>query len=64
LYESNPIAFISEQAGGSATDGFNRIMEIQPKELHERVSFFCGNSEMVEKVEEFSRKRQEDLEVF
>lgn len=60
LYESNPMAFIAEQAGGRATDGFNRIMEIQPKELHERVSFFCGNFEMVEKAEEFSRNFQVD----
>ena len=55
LYESNPMAFIAEQAGGSATDGYNRIMEIEPKKLHERVSFFCGNTEMVEKAEEFMR---------
>jgi len=60
LYESNPMAFIAEQAGGCATNGFKRIMEIQPKELHERVSFFCGNSEMVEKAEEFLRNCQED----
>ena len=60
LYESNPMAFIAEQAGGSATDGFNRIMEIQPKELHERVSFFCGNSEMVEKAEGFMKNFQKD----
>jgi|TARA_B110000093_G_scaffold144498_1_gene156119 fructose-1,6-bisphosphatase I len=60
LYECNPMAFIAEQAGGSATDGFKRIMEIQPNELHERVSFFCGNVEMVEKAEEFMRNYQEN----
>ena len=60
LYESNPMAFIAEQAGGSATDGYNRIMEIEPNELHERVSFFCGNVEMVEKAEEFMRNYQEN----
>jgi len=59
LYECNPMAFIAEQAGGRATDGFNRIMEIQPKELHERVSFFCGNTKMVEKSKEFMRSVQE-----
>jgi fructose-1,6-bisphosphatase I len=53
LYECNPMAFIAEQAGGKATDGFGRIMEIQPTELHERVPFFCGSYNMVSKAEEF-----------
>ena len=53
LYECNPMAFIAEQANGKASDGFTRIMEIQPKELHERVPFFCGSTKMVEKAEEF-----------
>ena len=53
LYECNPMAFIAEQAGGKASDGFQRIMDIDPKELHQRVPFFCGNKYMVEKAEEF-----------
>src|SRR6187402_346124 len=53
LYECNPMAFIKEQAGGKATDGISRIMEIEPTSLHERVPFYCGSSNMVEKVEEF-----------
>ncbi|MGG7036193.1 MAG: class 1 fructose-bisphosphatase [Flavobacterium sp.] len=56
LYECNPMAFIAEQAGGKASDGFGRIMEIQPTELHQRVPFFCGSSNMVEKAEEFMMK--------
>ncbi|PKP27064.1 MAG: class 1 fructose-bisphosphatase [Bacteroidetes bacterium HGW-Bacteroidetes-2] len=56
LYECNPMAFIVEQAGGKASDGFNRIMEIQPSELHQRVPFFCGSKNMVEKAEEFMAK--------
>jgi len=56
LYECNPMAFIAEQAGGKASDGFNRIMEIQPTELHQRVPFFCGQKEMVEKAEVFMQK--------
>ena len=55
LYECNPMAFIAEQAGGKATDGFGRIMEIQPTELHQRVPFFCGSLNMVEKAEEFMK---------
>tara|TARA_R110002033_G_scaffold170455_2_gene213049 strand:+ start:737 stop:1741 length:1005 start_codon:yes stop_codon:yes gene_type:complete len=56
LYECNPIAFLTEQAGGKATDGFQRIMDIQPKELHERVPIFCGSTKMVEKAESFMKK--------
>jgi fructose-1,6-bisphosphatase I len=50
------MAFIAEQAGGRASDGFGRIMEIQPTELHQRVPFFCGSKNMVEKAEEFMAK--------
>lgn len=56
LYECNPMAFLAEQAGGKASDGFGRIMEIQPTELHQRVPFFCGSQNMVEKAEEFMKK--------
>ena len=56
LYECNPMAFLTEQAKGKASDGYNRIMEIQPSELHERVPFFCGSRLMVEKAEEFMAK--------
>ena len=58
LYECNPMAFITEQAGGKASDGFNRIMEIQPTELHQRVPFFCGSGNMVDKANEFMQKYQ------
>ena len=53
LYECNPMAFLAEQANGKASDVYQRIMDIQPKELHERVPFFCGSKRMVEKAEEF-----------
>lgn len=56
LYECNPMAFLAEQAAGKASDGFGRIMEIQPKELHQRVPFFCGSRRMVEKAESFMAK--------
>ncbi|KIA85753.1 class 1 fructose-bisphosphatase [Flavobacterium sp. AED] len=56
LYECNPMAFIVEQAGGKASDGFSRVMEILPTALHERTPFFCGSYNMVEKVEEFMHK--------
>lgn len=53
LYEGNPMAFLAEQAGGLATDGFNRILDIQPRELHQRVPLFIGSKQMVEKAQEF-----------
>lgn len=53
LYEANPIAFITEQAGGKATNGFERILNIVPTELHQRIPFFCGSTEMVEQLESF-----------
>ena len=56
LYECNPVAFLAEQAGGKASDGFKRILELEPTNLHQRVPFFCGCKNMVEKVEEFMQK--------
>tara|TARA_R110002073_G_scaffold221808_4_gene381981 strand:- start:6012 stop:7019 length:1008 start_codon:yes stop_codon:yes gene_type:complete len=53
LYETNPMAFIAEQANGKASDGFNRILDLKPTQLHQRVPFVCGSKNMVEKVEEF-----------
>ncbi len=53
LYECNPMAFIIEQAGGKATDGMQRVMDIEPKELHQRVPFFVGSRNMVDKVGEY-----------
>jgi len=47
MYEANPMAFIVEQAGGAATDGQNRIMEIQPHKLHQRVPVFLGSRDEV-----------------
>ncbi len=58
LYECNPMAFIVEQAGGKASDGYMRIMDIEPTELHQRVPFFCGSKNMVEKAEEFMAKHK------
>ncbi len=52
LYECNPLAFIVEQAGGKASDGFNRILDIQPTSLHQRTPLFIGSPDMVSKAEE------------
>ncbi|MCP9198977.1 class 1 fructose-bisphosphatase [Gramella sp. GC03-9] len=59
LYECNPMAYLTEQAGGKASDGFTRILDIKPTELHQRVPFFCGSRKMVEKAEEFMKNANE-----
>jgi len=56
LYECNPMAFIAEQAGAKASNGFKRIMDIKPERLHQRVPFFCGSKHMVEKAESFMKQ--------
>jgi len=53
MYECNPLAFIAEQSGGMATDGINRIMEITPTHIHQRVPLFIGSEEMVSKAKMF-----------
>jgi fructose-1,6-bisphosphatase I len=53
LYECNPFAFIVEMAGGRATDGKQRIMDIQPTELHQRTPFFVGSKNMMDELDTF-----------
>ena len=55
MFENNPMAFITEQAGGKATTGHVRILEIQPTEIHQRNPVFMGSTHMVEKLEEFMK---------
>ena len=55
-YECNPIAYLSENAGGKASDGTQRILDIKPKTLHQRVPFIVGSKNMVEKAESFIAK--------
>ncbi len=53
MYECNALAFLAEQAGGKATDGHHRILDIQPKDLHQRTPFYVGSANMVTKAESF-----------
>ncbi len=53
MYECNALAFISEQAGGLATDGKQRILDIEPQDLHQRTPFYVGSRKMVEKAQSF-----------
>lgn len=50
MYEANPMALIVEQAGGSATDGKTRILDIQPQKLHQRIAVVLGSRNEVERV--------------
>ncbi|MGE4336164.1 MAG: class 1 fructose-bisphosphatase, partial [Pigmentiphaga sp.] len=50
MYEANPMAFLVEQAGGAATNGLGRILDIPPSQLHERVSVVLGSRNEVERV--------------
>lgn len=53
MYECNALAFVAEQAGGKASDGKRRILDIVPESLHQRTPFFVGSKNMVEKAESF-----------
>ncbi len=60
LYECNPMSFIAEQAGGKAIAGVDqRILDIKPTELHERIPFFVGSRNMVDKIEQFLKEAGE-----
>ena len=56
MYEANPMAFIVEQAGGAATNGKQRILDIQPSKLHERVAVFLGSRSEVERVTSYHQE--------
>lgn len=62
LYECNPVAFLAEQAGGRATDGFRRILDIQPSGLHERSPLFVGPVAMVRKAEKFMKENSPEFD--
>ena len=50
MYEANPMGWLVEQAGGAATNGHQRILEVQPTHLHQRVSVILGSKNEVERV--------------
>jgi fructose-1,6-bisphosphatase I len=56
MYEANPMAWLVEQAGGAATNGKQRILDLQPKKLHERVSVMLGSKNEVERVTSYHAK--------
>ena len=56
MYEANPMGWLIEQAGGAATNGRERIQDIQPARLHERVSVILGSRNEVERVTSYHAK--------
>ena len=56
MYEANPMGFLVEQAGGAATNGLQRILDIQPGQLHERVAVVLGSKNEVERVTAYHRE--------
>jgi fructose-1,6-bisphosphatase I len=56
MYEANPMSFIIEQAGGASTNGYDRILDIKPESLHQRVSVILGSKEEVERVTAYHKE--------
>lgn len=56
LYEANPIAMVVEQAGGLASTGRGRILEVQPTELHQRIPVILGSRNEIERIERYHRE--------
>jgi fructose-1,6-bisphosphatase I len=53
MYEANPMAFLVEQAGGAATNGRERILDITPGKLHERVAVMLGSKNEVQRITDY-----------
>ena len=61
VYEASPLAFIAEQAGGKASNGHQRILELKPEELHQRVPLFIGSPDDVDAAEAFVQGKRKVL---
>jgi len=56
MYEANPMAFLVEQAGGAATNGHERILDVAPTKLHQRVSVILGSKNEVDRVTRYHQE--------
>ena len=61
MYEANPLSFIVEQAGGRSSDGENRILDIEPKSLHQRTPLFIGSKEDVLMIEKYLAEEKAEV---
>ena len=62
LYEANPMAFLVEQAGGAASTGRGRILEVEPEALHQRVPVILGSKDEVERIERYHREHDRGVD--
>ena len=62
LYEANPMSFIIEQAGGRATTGHLRVMDIKPESLQQRIPLILGSKNEVERIERYHREHEQGLD--
>ncbi|HEX4944284.1 MAG TPA: class 1 fructose-bisphosphatase, partial [Usitatibacteraceae bacterium] len=62
LYEANPMAMLVEQAGGAASTGRGRLLEVEPAALHQRVPLILGSREEVERIERYHRDDDAGIE--
>ena len=60
LYEANPISFLIEQAGGWASNGRERLLQVQPESLHQRIGLVFGSAQEVERIEAYHREEPLD----
>ena len=60
LYEANPISFLIEQAGGRASNGHSRLLDVKPESLHQRIGFVFGSSEEVARIEAYHAEEPPD----
>ena len=60
MVEAQALAFIAQQAGGYASDGLGDILDIVPNNLHQRVPFFVGSKDLVQKAESFIRDHDQE----
>jgi fructose-1,6-bisphosphatase I/sedoheptulose-1,7-bisphosphatase len=67
LYEANPVGFLVEQAGGRASTGYQRILDVAPEALHQRIGLIFGSANEVERIEQYHRdhnQREYDAPLF
>ena len=63
LYEANPMSFLIEQAGGLASTGRQRMLDVVPDSLHQRIAFVFGASEEVQRIEKYHSENNEPADV-
>jgi fructose-1,6-bisphosphatase I/sedoheptulose-1,7-bisphosphatase len=56
MYECNPIALLMEQAGGRASTGYKRMLDVKPESLHQKIGFVFGSRSEVERIERYHRE--------